>query len=138
EWDKSMAGGYRVASSPGSFRYWLSLVSIPNFAKATQTAVRAETERRMTILAIALKRDELRHGEVPPRLDALVAGLIARPPLDFMNGKPFCYHLNADGTFVLYSVGDDGQDDGGDATPKAGGTFGLWEGRDAVWPWAER
>jgi hypothetical protein len=35
---------------------------------------------------------------------------------------------------LLYSVGKDGKDDGGDPTPPVGMPAGLWEGRDAVWP----
>ena len=44
------------------------------------------------------------------------------------------YRLKPDGTFLLYSVGEDARDDGGDPTPPSAGKFDLWEGRDAVWP----
>jgi hypothetical protein len=56
-----------------------------------------------------------------------------------MSAKPLCYRLNADGTFTLYSVGEDGHDEGGDVT--SGSTtnkFDLWSGRDAVWPVAAK
>jgi hypothetical protein len=43
------------------------------------------------------------------------------------------YRLKADGTFLLYSIGADGKDDGGDA---GGATrmFYWLHGRDWVWP----
>ncbi len=54
-----------------------------------------------------------------------------------MSGQALCYRVGANGSFALYSVGEDGQDDGGDANPPPGSKLGLWEGRDAVWPSAE-
>jgi len=52
-----------------------------------------------------------------------------------MSAKPLCYHLNVDETFTLYSTGEDGRDDGGDASlPGVTNRFDLWSGRDAVWP----
>ena len=57
-------------------------------------------------------------------------------PIDPMSGKPLGYRLKQDRTFVLYSTGEDGKDDGGDATPTVAGKFELWSGKDAVWPTA--
>jgi hypothetical protein len=53
-----------------------------------------------------------------------------------MSGKSLCYRLKPDGSFLLYSVGEDGKDDGGDPKPAGGNRYGLWGGRDAVWPMA--
>lgn len=117
------------------FRYWLTLFSTPNFQKAFQTSIHNEIQRRMTITAIALKRYELAHDKPPPTLEALVPEFLSAVPIDLMSGQPLRYRLNPDGSFVLYSVGEDGVDDGGDPNPpSAGGRFGLWEGKDAVWP----
>ena len=100
-------------------------------------AMRAETDRSMTISAVAMKRFQLRHGNPAQTLDALVPDLVSSVPVDYMDGKPMRYRLDPDGQFVLYSVGEDGKDDGGDPTPaKASEVLGLWEGRDAVWPLA--
>jgi hypothetical protein len=54
-------------------------------------------------------------------------------PFDYMSGRPLCYRLNTTG-FLLYSVGEDGRDDGGDPKSPSGTKLGLWEGRDALWP----
>jgi hypothetical protein len=118
-------------------RLLVSAMAIPNFSRAFQTAARAETQRRLAISAIAVKRYELKYGKAPSSLNALVPEFLSAVPIDPMSGKALCYRLKSDGTQVLYSVGEDGKDDGGDATPTfAKGKPGLWEGRDAVWPTA--
>ncbi len=117
------------------FQYLFSAIAIPNLTKATQVAVRNETQRRLTIVAISLRRFELRNHHLPANLQELTPEFLAAIPIDPMSGQPLRYRLNADGTFVLYSVGEDGHDDGGDATPpKPISQFDLWSGRDAVWP----
>ncbi|HEV2208104.1 MAG TPA: hypothetical protein VG167_04975 [Verrucomicrobiae bacterium] len=125
----------KVANSPQKYRYELSLISIPNYTRAVQTTTRNETERQMTIAAVALKRFNLREGRWPANLNELVPAYLAELPYDPMSGKSLCYHTGAGGQFVLYSVGEDGRDDGGDARPGPGGRpGGMWDGRDAVWP----
>ena len=108
-------------------------------ATALRTILRAlevETEKNLAITAIALKRYELRHGKPAARLTDLVPEFLAAVPIDRMDGKPLRYHLNADGSFKLYSVGLNGTDEGGDPTPeKPLEHFGnIWQGKDAVWP----
>ncbi len=112
----------------------------PNFVKAISTMRKNETMREMAVAAIAIKRFQLRTGKPPPYLATLVPQYLPRLPRDQMDGRPLRYRLNADGSFVLYSVGEDGLDDGGDpGLPyPSRQTPGLWEGRDAVWPQAVR
>jgi hypothetical protein len=124
----------KVSNPARRLRYLLSAMTIPNCEKAAATAVDKEIERQMTLAAIALKRFEMRHGRLPPNLEALVPEILAAVPYDYGSAKPLRYRLKEDGEYVLYSVGVDGKDDGGDPTPRAGATPGLWEGRDAVWP----
>jgi hypothetical protein len=132
--DKAVANLNRTASSFRRLRYPVSMRGIPSFTHAGEIAIRVETERQMTLAAIALKRFELRQGKPSPSLEALVPELLPIVPYDYMSAKPLCYHLRADGSCLLYSVGEDGKDDGGDPTPPPGTPPGLWEGRDAVWP----
>jgi len=128
----------RKARSPKKFLYLLTVISIPNFEPAFASCARAETRRRMTIAAIALQRYQLKRGQFPSTLDALVPEFLRNVPIDCMSGRALHYRLSADGRFNLYSVGEDGQDNGGDPTPVPGPQKpGLWEGRDAVWPLAE-
>lgn len=97
-----------------------------------------ETSRRMATLAIALHRHRLQLGNFPPSLQALAPKFLAEVPNDFMDGQPFRYRLQPDGQFLLWSVGDDGKDDGGDPSrppPPAEWDVSNWlKGRDWVWP----
>ena len=91
-----------------------------------------ETARRITITTIALKRYQLAHQSYPASLSELVPQYLAQVPIDFMDGKPLRYKLQPDGNFLLYSVGEDGVDDGGDPTPTTGNSW--LKGHDIVWP----
>ena len=100
---------------------------------------RVETQRQMTLAAVAIKRYALRHGALPPSLGALVPEFLPEVPTDWMDGEPLRYRPPAEGrNFVLYSVGTDGRDEGGDPTLGHGADqrSGIWAGRDAVWPTA--
>jgi hypothetical protein len=94
-----------------------------------------ETQRSLLIAAIALKRRQLRHGAYPGELAALAPEFLRGVPRDPIDGQPLRYRLNADGSFLLYSVGQDGQDNGGDPTPAPpAAARQWWQGRDVVWP----
>ena len=117
-----------------------------SYSRIISTIVRKvtdmELQRRMLVTAIALKRYQLRNGKYPAQLDALVPGFQLEMPMDVMDGKPLRYGLKPDGTFLLYSVGEDGVDNGGDPTPVQNPDSGFrssqsnhwWLARDAVWP----
>jgi hypothetical protein len=102
--------------------------------------IQAEAARRIVITAIALKRFQLKQGGWPQRLNELAPEFISSVPIDPFDGKPLKYHPNTDGTYCLYSVGEDGIDDGGDVTPAAPSSFTgtanwSWQrARDWVWP----
>lgn len=104
--------------------------------KAVSRAIRAETERSITICAIALKRYLLEHGAPPPQLEELVPRFISAVPIDPMDGKSMKYQTNSDGTFRLYSVGTNGRDDGGATTLLPGKTSlkNPWDTKDFFWP----
>jgi hypothetical protein len=109
------------------------------FAAALRKAVRIETARNVVATAIALKRYELRHHQLPATLEELTPDLLQTVPIDSMDGEPLHYRLNADGTFLLYSVGENGKDDGGDPSLEKGVTSSnySWQNDralDWVWP----
>ena len=117
--------------------YYISALAVPSLTHAWKRIGAAESERRLAITAIAIKRYELKYRKPPPSLGALVPEFLTSALTDLMGGKPLCYRLRDDGMYVLYSVGFDGKDDGGDPTPAdPNSAAGLWEGRDAVWPTA--
>jgi hypothetical protein len=100
---------------------------------ADQRTMSAEAARRIVITAIALKRYQLQHGTWPADLKALVPAFISEIPRDPVDGLPLRYRTNADGTFTLYSIGDDGIDNGGDPWP-SGSSLHWLRGHDWVWP----
>jgi hypothetical protein len=102
----------------------------------------AETEarRRLVVTAIALERFHKRHGDYPKSLPELAPEFLGQPPFDFMDGQPLRYRLSGDGHFVLYSVGLDCVDNGGEMQrPQQRGIrygvgFGSSQDSDIVWP----
>jgi hypothetical protein len=77
-----------------------------------------ETARNMVITAIALKRYQLRYNQFPNTPAELVPNFLESVPIDYMDGQQLRYKKNSDGTFLLYSVGENEKDDGGDPSFK--------------------
>ncbi|MBI3876023.1 MAG: hypothetical protein HY300_08735 [Verrucomicrobia bacterium] len=116
-------------------RFILSGMLVPALGNITKKAAAAETQRQIVIGAIALHRHKLRHGKFPADLAALVPEFLPAVPIDFMDGNPLRYRLQPDGAFLLYSIGEDGVDNGGDATQVLGVASSTWtNARDWVWP----
>ena len=82
--------------------------------------------------AIALERCRLARGAFPESLDALAPQFIARVPHDVIGGQPLKYRREADGSFVLYSIGWNEADDDGEAGFDKDGAVDLQSG-DWVW-----
>lgn len=99
----------------------------------------AETGKSVVITAIALKRFQLAHGCLPTQLSDLAPSFVPSVPLDPVDGQPLRYRLQTDGRYLLYSLGPNGVDDGGDpnsATATTSESF-YWEDNralDWVWP----
>jgi hypothetical protein len=108
------------------------------FDKAWQTTMKTLTVNELVITAIAIKRYELRHGQPPPNLTALLAEFLPTAPRDLMDGQPLRYRNRGNQAFLLYSVGDDATDDGGDGSPTTPNQrlASPWHARDCVWPTA--
>jgi hypothetical protein len=112
-----------------------------SYGNALGVTLRIEAVRDVVITAIALKRFQLNHGKWPETLGKLVPEFLVSVPIDPYDGKPLKYHPNTDGTFLLYSVGENGVDDGGNAAPLGSSASSLrewhWDwrrGYDWVWP----
>jgi len=117
------------------FRKLLSQ-GVTSMHRVINRVLRGEAQRQMVIVAIALKRHQLRHGNLPSNLDALVPEFLPAVPRDSADGQPLRYRVNDAGTFLLYSIGEDGKDDGGNPKPANENSKSLqWQqGRDWVWP----
>jgi hypothetical protein len=112
-------------------------------------AADAEARRRLTIAALAIERFRLKHGSYPAALDDLAPDLLRTVPVDFMDGQPLHYRRTNDDRFLLYSVGLDCLDDGGQMrredepffrtnAPGRGSGFFRREGPDLLWPLAAK
>jgi hypothetical protein len=111
----------------------------PDRARAWHTAMKNLTLHEMVKTAIALKRYELKHGKAPSELAALIPDFLPSLPCDFMDGQPLRYRSNPDGSFTLYSVGEDMRDDSGNSSPEPAQRnpaqpASAWSGKDWVWP----
>lgn len=83
-----------------------------------------QAQNAMLLLTLALRAYKLEHGAYPETLTRLTPGYVKAIPDDpFANSGPLRYKRTATG-YALYSVGPDGQDDGGrairDYKPTAG------------------
>lgn len=104
-------------------------------------AMQAEATRRIVITAIALKRYQLKHGDYPSSLADLVPQFLSSVPRDPVDGQPLRYRRMADGRFLLYSIGENGKDDGGDGSVpiRTANNFRFrWTNPDALdWVWPQ-
>ena len=105
----------------------LTHMLLPSLAKVHAKADRSLTTSRLAITVAALERHRLATGTYPKSLDDLVPRFLVAVPLDPMDGQPLRYRLNADGTFTLYSVGPNHDDDHG--------VFESQQSQDLDWVW---
>jgi len=89
---------------------------MPNLARATQVLAYAQTELNEAQIACALERYHLQYGVYPASLDALAPHYIETLPHDIIDGGPLIYRPTSDGKFLLYSIGWNEKDDGGQIT----------------------
>ena len=85
----------------------------PALQSVIEKGIQAQASLDLAVVACALERHRLAHGTYPAQLPALVPDYLARLPLDLADGQPLRYRRDPDGQFVLYSLGLNGQDDGG-------------------------
>jgi hypothetical protein len=116
------------------------LFAVENFS-ITDSMIRrtleAQTQQQMALTVLGIRRYRLRTGRLPAQLSELVPEYLGALPHDFLDGRALRYRLRpGDDGFLLYSVGEDGKDDGGNpARQEEKKSYRqIWDGRDAVWP----
>ncbi|MBL8762053.1 MAG: hypothetical protein JNL50_12205 [Phycisphaerae bacterium] len=91
-----------------------ALANVDNVCSAPD---RHSVQLNAALLIIALERCRLARGRYPEKLDELVPEFLPGVPEDPYFEKGFVYERGDDpaakGTYTLYSVGDDGEDNGG-------------------------
>jgi hypothetical protein len=93
---------------------------LPAMEGAANRFASLEARRRAAVTAVAVQKYRLVHdGALPERLEQLVPQFLASVPLDPYDGRPLRYQRTATG-FVVYSIGADRRDNGGQERPQRG------------------
>jgi hypothetical protein len=87
-------------------------ILLPDLTRAWVLDIRGRCIRNATRLLYEISAYRDRTGRYPQSLDDLPAEVRQACATDPFSGKPFVYKL-ADGQPLLYSVADNGRDDGG-------------------------
>jgi hypothetical protein len=106
-------------------------ILMPAYGNAVKRFARAQSNVDLARVAIALERYRLAHGNYPDSLDSLAPQFMEKVPHDVIGGEPLHYRRNGD-SFILYSVGWNGTDDGGVTVQTKNGVMD-WEKGDLVW-----
>ena len=134
--NQSIAAGDQALRHGWPYNIFARLL-FPALGKVVIRYAREQSCVDLARVAIALERYRLAHGEYPESLDALAPRFMERVPHDIIGGQPLHYRRTADGLFVLYSVGWNETDDGGQVDLKKGGTVDINQG-DWVWRYPAR
>jgi hypothetical protein len=92
--------------------YILSAMLLPALGNAIVKEANGLAQVRSAQTALAVERFRLAHGRLPENLNELVPQFLPAVPVDPFDGQPLRYHHLTKG-YVIYSVGQDGHDDGG-------------------------
>ncbi len=90
----------------------LSKAIIPSLVRAPESIATEKARLLQAATATAVARYELAHGAPPDLLDSLVPAYITSVPEDPFDLHPMRYRREED-SYILYSVGPNGKDDGG-------------------------
>lgn len=135
-------GAKATPSSPGNlqgdfekFRVLFFVMAAPVYGSVEAAKyIRIATMTDLARVACALERHRLKRGNYPAQLADLAPEFMAAVPAEIVNGDPYRYRLENGGRFVLYSVGLDLNDDGGEILPKVSPN----RQRDWVWRYPTR
>ena len=109
-----------------------ALMVLPAIAAGVKKFAIIQAEVDLARVACALERFRLAQGNYPATLAALEPQFITQVPHDILNGQPLHYRRTNDGKFVLYAVGWNEKDDGGQVVLTKSGRVDREKG-DWVW-----
>jgi len=105
-----------------------------------EKAAFSETMLQIVITALAIKRYQIQNNRMPENLSQLIPAFLKQIPRDPLDGQPLRYKIKSDGRMLLYSIGKDYVDDGGNPefinkqTSKAFVSSAFVNQKDWVWP----
>jgi hypothetical protein len=82
-------------------------------ARTLVLGIRVQVESNLSATVIALHRYRIDNGQYPKSLSLLVPNYSPKAPVDLFDGQPLRYRPDESGEYLLYSVAEDMQDDGG-------------------------
>ncbi len=97
----------------------LTAMFYPEYSNYSLQFAYFEARRDLGKVATALKLYKLKYGSYPKHLTDLVPNFIHELPRDPFTGSDLLYHKEGKG-FLLYSLGQNGKDDGGKVVTKKG------------------
>lgn len=134
---KKNAPPFPAAVQKGPKLHFIASLLMPAYDRFIIQHYRARTERRLVATGLALRLYAVGHGGAYPKtLDELVPNYLPAVPKDpFAAGdKPLDYSVTDATAPLVYSVGEDGVDDGGSMTPTnpRRTNTGRWDKKDVV------
>jgi hypothetical protein len=128
---------FPTAAGGGAKLHFIAGMLLPAHNRFVQQHYRAKADRRLAAVALALRVYAADHdGKYPATLAELVPAYLPAVPIDpFAAGdKRLCYSAEDPSAPVIYSVGENGVDDGGTAAPTNPRRTapGRWDARDGV------
>jgi hypothetical protein len=103
-------------------------ILLPSLDRSLETEYRQRTDRRLAATLLAIRTFERDHGQLPVDLSALVPDYLPALPIDPLSTDADLQYDPVRG--LLWSVGIDGVDNGGDVTPRGK--------PEDFWNWADR
>jgi hypothetical protein len=108
--------------------YRISALLLPAFERVQTKFLETHTAVQQLRTACDLARFRLKHGGFPESLAQLAAEFSTEAPRDIIDGAPLRYRRTGAESYVLYSIAQNGKDDGG-----AVGKKGEQDRLDWVW-----
>lgn len=100
----------------GRNHYIILSMLMPAVGNASIKEAKGLAQVRTAQAALAVERFRLAHAKLPENLNELVPQFLPAVPDDPFDGQPLRYHRLQKG-YVIYSVGSDGEDNGGREPP---------------------
>lgn len=111
----------------------LTVIASLRIVSVTEKFAYEQSMTDLALVACALERHRLANGRFPDTLAQLVPKYFDAIPLDALHGEQPKYHLNPDGTYLLYLKGWDGNDNGGKVILRPDGKGIDYKKSDWVW-----